>query len=129
MVESLAFFSFFSILQIYKDSLFNNTKIENSKIQVQNKIQTLRKSYTFLNKVWTHRGHINNNNNNDNNKSPSLFPSENAIGTFKKVSSAYLSWEYSWDWLYAIMSIPETRKYWFDVQLGMVSSHGKRDPL
>ena len=26
-------------------------------------------------------------------------------------------------------NIPETRKYWVDVQQGMVSSHGKRDPL
>ena len=50
---------FFSILQIYKDSQFNNTKIKNSKIQVQNKARTLRKSYTFLNKVCTRRGHIN----------------------------------------------------------------------
>ena len=60
---------FFSILQIYKGSQFHNTKIKNSKIQVQNKAQTLRKSYTFLNKVCTCRGHINinNNNNNDNN--------------------------------------------------------------
>ena len=57
----------FSILQIYKDSQFNNTKIKKSKIQVQNKTQTLRKSYTFLNKVCTRRGHININNNNNNN--------------------------------------------------------------
>ena len=56
----------FSILQIYKDSQFNNTKIKKSKIQVQNKTQTLRKSYTFLNKVCTRRGHININNNNNN---------------------------------------------------------------
>ena len=58
------------ILQIYKNSQFNNIKIKNSKIQVQNKTQTLRKSYTFLNKVFTRRGHIdidNNDNNNDNN--------------------------------------------------------------
>ena len=60
-------FLFFSILQIYKDSQFNNTKIKNSKIQLQNKTQTLRKSYTFLNKVCTRRGHININNNNNNN--------------------------------------------------------------
>ena len=69
MLEQPFFFTvFFSILKIYKDSQFNNTKIKNSKIQVQNKTQTLRKSYTFLNKVCTRRGHINiNNNNNDNN--------------------------------------------------------------
>ena len=60
------FVLFFSILQIYKDSQFNNTKIKKSKIQVQNKTQTLRKSYTFLNKVCTRRGHININNNNNN---------------------------------------------------------------
>ena len=24
---------------------------------------------------------------------------------------------------------PETRKYWVDVQRGIVSSHGERDPL
>ena len=60
---------FFSILQIYKDSQFIDTKIKNSKIQVQNKTQTLRKSYTFLSKVCIRRGHtnINNNNNNNNN--------------------------------------------------------------
>ena len=50
---------FFSVLQIYKDSQLKKTKIKNSKIQVQNKTQTLRKSYTFLNKVCTRRGHIN----------------------------------------------------------------------
>ena len=26
-------------------------------------------------------------------------------------------------------NIPETRKYWADVQWGIVSSHGERDPL
>ena len=60
-------FLFFSILQIYKDSQFNNTKIKNSKIQLRNKTQTFKKSYTFLNKVCTRRGHININNNNNNN--------------------------------------------------------------
>ena len=45
---------------------FKNKK--NSKIQVQNKTQTLRKSYTFLNRVCTRREHINiNNYNNYNN--------------------------------------------------------------
>ena len=63
-----SFFFFVSILQIYKVPQFNNTKIKSSKIQVQNKTQTLRKSYTFLNKVCTRRGYMNiNNNNNDNN--------------------------------------------------------------
>ena len=53
---------------------FNNTKIKkNPKIQVQNKTQTLRKSYTFLNRVCTRREHINindynNYNNNNENK-------------------------------------------------------------
>ena len=28
-----------------------------------------------------------------------------------------------------ITSIPETRNYWVDVQWGIVSSHGERDPL
>ena len=28
-----------------------------------------------------------------------------------------------------IIIIPETRKYWVDVQQGTVSSHGERDPL
>ena len=55
----------FSIIQSYKDSQFNNAKIKSSKIQVQNKTQTLRKSYTFLNKVLTRRGHKNINNNNN----------------------------------------------------------------
>ena len=63
---TLTQFFFFSRLKIYKDSQFNNTKIKNSKIQVQNKTQTLRKSQTFLKKVCTHRGHINISNNNDN---------------------------------------------------------------
>ena len=49
-VTLLFCYCFFSILQIYKDSQFNNTKMD-SKIQVQNKTQTLRKSYKFLNKV------------------------------------------------------------------------------
>ena len=61
------FLFFFSILQIYKDSQFNNAKIKNSKTQLQNKTQTLRKSYTFLNKVCTRGGHININKNNNNN--------------------------------------------------------------
>ena len=26
-------------------------------------------------------------------------------------------------------NLPETRKYWVDVQRGIVSSHGERDPL
>ena len=26
-------------------------------------------------------------------------------------------------------NFPETRKYWVDVQRGIVSSHGERDPL
>ena len=50
---------FFSVLQIYKELQLKKTKMKNSKIQVQNKTQTLRKSYTFLNKVCTRRGHIN----------------------------------------------------------------------
>ena len=66
----------FFILEICKDSQFNNTKIKkNSEIQIQNKTQTLRKSYTFLNRVCARREHINinyyknnNNNNNNNNK-------------------------------------------------------------
>ena len=71
----VAVFFFFPMLQICKDFQFNNTKIKNSKIQTQNKIQTLRKSYSFLNKVCTRREYINinnynnsNNNNNNNNK-------------------------------------------------------------
>ena len=28
-----------------------------------------------------------------------------------------------------VINIPETRKYWFDVQRGIVSSHGETDPL
>ena len=28
-----------------------------------------------------------------------------------------------------IIIIPETRKYWADVQQGTVSSHGERDPV
>ena len=31
--------------------------------------------------------------------------------------------------LIIIIVIPETRKYWVDVQWGIVSSHGERDPL
>ena len=65
------FYIYIYIIQIYKDSQFNNTKIKNSKIKVQNKTHTLRKSYLFLNKVCTCRGHINiNNNDNNNNNNP-----------------------------------------------------------
>ena len=78
---------FFSILKIYKDSQLNNTEIKKqTKIQVQNKTQTLRKSYTFLSKACTRREHINininnnnnnnnsnNNNNNNNNKSKNIY--------------------------------------------------------
>ena len=28
-----------------------------------------------------------------------------------------------------VIIIPETRKHWFDVQRGIVSSHGETDPL
>ena len=28
-----------------------------------------------------------------------------------------------------LTAFPKTRKYWVDVQLGIVSSHGERDPL
>ena len=28
-----------------------------------------------------------------------------------------------------IITIPKTRKYWVDLQWGIVSSHGERDPL
>ena len=60
-------------LRLWEDC-FNNTKNKNCKIQVQNKTQTLRKSYTFLSKACTLSEHININNNtttnnhNDNNK-------------------------------------------------------------
>ena len=59
LLPSLLSRIFFSILKIYKDSQFNNTKIKNSKIQVQNKTQTLRKSYTFLSKACTRGEHLN----------------------------------------------------------------------
>ena len=36
------------ILQIYRNPQFSSTKIKTSKIQVQNKTQTLGKSGTFL---------------------------------------------------------------------------------
>ena len=65
LIFSYLCFSFFFC--IYKDSQFNNITIKSSKIQLQNKTETLRKSYTFLNKVCTRRGHININNNNNNN--------------------------------------------------------------
>ena len=53
---------FFSLIQIFKYSHYNNTKIKNSKTKEQNKTQTLRKSETFLSKVLPLRGHININN-------------------------------------------------------------------
>ena len=59
LVPSLLSRIFFSILKIYKDSQFNNTKIKISKIQVQNKTQTVRKSYTFLSKDCTRGEHLN----------------------------------------------------------------------
>ena len=64
LIFSYLCFSFFFC--IYKDSQFNNITIKSSKIQLQNKTQTFRKSCTFLNKVCTRRGHININNNNNN---------------------------------------------------------------
>ena len=39
-----------SILEIFKDSQFNKTKIKHSKIQLQNQTQTLRKCATSLRK-------------------------------------------------------------------------------
>ena len=85
--------TFFFYTSIYKDSQFNNTKIKNSKTQVQNKTQTLRKSHTFLSKVCTRRAYINinnnnnannnnndninNNNNNNNNKSKNIYIKKN----------------------------------------------------
>ena len=66
-----AFFFFYTsnsqglTIQQYKNK-------KNSKIKLQNKTQTLTKSYTFLNRVCTRREHINinnyNNYNNSNNK-------------------------------------------------------------
>ena len=47
--------------------------MKNSKIQIQNKTQTLRKSYSFLNKVCTRREHINMNNNNNNNNNKNKY--------------------------------------------------------
>ena len=51
------------------------------------------------------KNHVNNNNNNDNNNN-----SNNNNNNNNK-------------------DLPKTRKYWVDVQWGIVSSHGERDPL
>ena len=77
-LQSLTILATSSILDVCQGSVFflyfkftrtHNSSIQtkNSKIQVQNKTQTLRKSYTFLSKVCIRRGHININNNNNNN--------------------------------------------------------------
>ena len=72
--ESKVFLSsFFSILQIYKDSQFNDAKkfLKNrSNMQVQNK--NLRKPYTFLSKACTFREYININTNTNNNNDKKL---------------------------------------------------------
>ena len=67
-MQILLFFFYTSNLQGLAIQQYKNKK--NSKIQVQNKTQTLRKSYTFLNRVCILRGHININNYNsyNNNK-------------------------------------------------------------
>ena len=63
MAELIFFFFYTSNLQGLTIQEYKNKK--NSKIQVQNKTQTLRKPQMFLNKVCTCTGHININNNND----------------------------------------------------------------
>ena len=45
------FMIFLSILRIYKDSEFSNTNIKISKIQIQKKTETLRKSDRFFSKA------------------------------------------------------------------------------
>ena len=72
---------FFSKLQIYKDSQFNDTKIKNSKIQLQNKAQTLRKSYTSLTQSYTN---LNNNNNIDNDNNNNYIYIKNKIERKKR---------------------------------------------
>ena len=61
------FFLYFKFTRTHNSTI---QKQKNSEIQIQNKTQTLRKSYTFL-RVCTRREHINinnyNNHNNDNN--------------------------------------------------------------
>ena len=59
------FLFFFSLLQIYKDSQFNNIEIKSSKIQVQNKTQILRKSDFSQQGLKTWRKHIKINNKTD----------------------------------------------------------------
>ena len=68
---SISWSFFFSILYTFFSRTHNSQKIKNSKIRVQNKTQTLRKSYTFLSKAGTwlninNNTNINNNNNNNN---------------------------------------------------------------
>ena len=90
---SMKFF-FFSILHIYKESQFNNTKIKNSKIQLQNKTQTLRKSYMFLNKVCTRRGHININSNNNNNNNNNIDNNNNNNNNSNNNNNIYIYYIY-----------------------------------
>ena len=83
--------TFFFYTSIYKDSQFNNTKIKNSKTQVQNKTQTLRKSHTFLSKVCTRRAHINiNNNNNANNNNNDNINNNNNNNNNNKNKNIYI---------------------------------------
>ena len=44
-------------------------------------------------------------------------------------SSIRMSYGKTKDWVKKENNFPQTRKYWVDVQQGIVSSHGERDPL
>ena len=63
----LNFFFYFYTSNIQGLTIQHYKNKKNSKIQVQNKAQTLNKSYSFLSKACTRREHININSNNDNN--------------------------------------------------------------
>ena len=68
-----SFFFFFCTFNLQGLTIQQYKNKKNSKIQIQNKTQTLRKSYTFLNRFCTRRGHINiNNYNNYNNNKNEL---------------------------------------------------------
>ena len=77
----LLFFLYFKFTRIHNSKIKKKIQIKNSKIQLQNKTQTLRKSYTFLNKVCKRTGHINinNNSNNNNNNNNNIDNNNNKI--------------------------------------------------
>ena len=81
----LNFFFYFYTSNIQGLTIQHYKNKKNSKIQVQNKAQTLNKSYSFLSKACTRREHININSNNDNNNN-----NNNNNKTNKQTNNIYI---------------------------------------